>query len=228
VLLDAGDPDVCPRLARFDSATISNAVETLGVRPATAGYASMEIRCQFPELPPMVGYAVTCTHRSASEAGRRSEINELLDLVNASQKPPVVVCQFVGAEPLRNCVVGDLVSVALQRLGAVGLVTDSGCRDLAGVRRRAPGFHVFARGPVASHGDGIVCDVGAEIEVGGLRVRKGSLLHGDANGLVLIPDGLALQVADAATAVAQAEASLFELLGRAPFDLDAVKERFAH
>jgi regulator of RNase E activity RraA len=220
--------EVCARLAEFDSATISNAIETLGVRPLTAGYASMEVACQFPELPPMVGYAVTCTSRSASESGRETEIDSLLDLVRASPKPAVVVCQFVGADVSRGCCVGDIFAVALQRLGAAGLVNDTGCRDLAGIRRRAPGFHVFARGRVVSHGDGIICDVGADVEVGGLPVRTGSLLHGDDNGLVLIPDGLEREVVAAAAAVAEAEASLFDLLGADPFDLAAVKARFAH
>jgi 4-hydroxy-4-methyl-2-oxoglutarate aldolase len=219
---------ICARLAQFDSATVSNAIETLEVRPMTAGYASMEIGCQFSELPPMVGYAVTCTHRSASESGRKTEINALLDLVQASPKPAVVVCEFDGTDSLRQCVVGDLFAVALQRLGAIGLVNNAGCRDLAGIRRRAPGFQVFARGRVVSHGDGIICDAGAEVELGGLRIRTGSLLHGDENGLVLIPEGLEREVLEAAEAVAATEASLFELLGREPFDLDAVKERFAH
>jgi 4-hydroxy-4-methyl-2-oxoglutarate aldolase len=223
-----GNAAICARLAAFDSATISNAVETLEVRPRTAGYASMDVRCQFPELPPMVGYAVTCTHTSASESGRKSEIDKLLDRVQMAAKPAVVVINFVGSEPLRHGAVGDIVSVAMQRLGAVGLVTDSGCRDLAGIRRRAPGFQLFARGSVASHGDGIICDVGTEVEIGGLKIKTGSLIHGDANGLVLVPEGLAEETAEAAEGVVESEASLFELLGQDHFDLDAVKARFAH
>jgi regulator of RNase E activity RraA len=226
---ESADPAaLCARLAAFDSATVSNAIETLDVRPRTEGYASVDVRCQFPDLPPMVGYAVTCTHRSASESGRTTRIGELLDLVERSPGPAVVVARHVGSDPLRNGVVGDIFAVALQRLGAVGLVTDVGCRDLAGVRRRAPGFQVFARGPVVSHGDGIICDPGEEVEIGGLRVATGALLHGDANGLVLVPDGLGEETAAAAAGVVETEASLFELMAREPFDLAAVKSRFAH
>jgi 4-hydroxy-4-methyl-2-oxoglutarate aldolase len=219
---------VCARLAAFDSATVSNAVETLDVRPATAGYASLEVRCQLPELPPMVGAAVTCTHMSASESGRKTEILDLLDLLAGLAAPTVVVAQVVASDTLRDCAVGDIFAVTMQRLGAVGFVTDSSCRDLAGIRRRAPGFQVFARGAVASHGDGIICDVGVDVEVGGLGIKTGSLLHGDANGLVLVPDGLAEEVAAAAAGVVETEASFFDLLAGDPFDLEAVKARFAH
>ncbi len=48
-------------LRRIDSPTISNAIETFKVRPRVAGYVGYDIRCIFPELPPTVGYAVTCT-----------------------------------------------------------------------------------------------------------------------------------------------------------------------
>jgi regulator of RNase E activity RraA len=228
VTTDASPSPECARLAAFDSATISNAIETLAVRDATEGYASIDIVCQLPELPPMVGYAVTCRHMSASESGRATEIGDLIDLLATVPKPAVVVFQFNGADPARHCAVGDMVSTAVHRLGAVGIVTDSGCRDLAGIRRRAPGFQVFARGPVVSHGDGIICDVGSDVVVGGLPIRTGDLLHGDANGLVALPAGSASSVALAAEGVAATEASLFELFDTTPLDLDAIKRRFAH
>jgi regulator of RNase E activity RraA len=225
---DASPSSECARLAGFDSATISNAIETLAVRHHMDGYASGDLVCQLPELPPMVGYAVTCRHLSASKSGRKTEIGDLIDLLGSSPKPAVVVFQFVGSDAARHCAVGDIVSTAVHRLGGVGIVTDSGCRDLAGIRRRAPGFQVFARGPVVSHGDGIVCDVGSDVVVGGLPVSTGDLLHGDANGLVAVPAGRASDVAAAAQAVVAAEASLFELFDTAPLDLDAIKRRFAH
>jgi regulator of RNase E activity RraA len=225
---DAALSSECARLAAFDSATISNAIETLGIRHRTDGYASGELVCQLPELPPMVGFAVTCRHLSASESGRETEIEDLIDLLGGAPKPAVVVVQFVGADASRHCAVGDIVSTAVYRLGAVGIVSDSGFRDLAGIRRRAPGFQVFARGPVVSHGDGIICDVGSDVMVGGLVVSTGDLLHGDANGLVAVPTGSASDVAVAAERVAASEASLFELLETEPLDLDAVKRRFAH
>jgi hypothetical protein len=44
------------RLSAFDSATISNALERLNFRPRNQGFLSGVARCQFPNLPPMVGY----------------------------------------------------------------------------------------------------------------------------------------------------------------------------
>jgi len=42
-----------------DSPTLSNAIELLKVRPRHAGFAPLQIRCLFPELGRLCGYAVT-------------------------------------------------------------------------------------------------------------------------------------------------------------------------
>ena len=47
------------RLQSVDSCTVANAIEKFGVRPDTWGYTGPEVRCQFPDLGVMLGYAVT-------------------------------------------------------------------------------------------------------------------------------------------------------------------------
>jgi len=49
------DPSVLEALKAFDSPTLSNAIETFAIRPRDEGYMSMDIRCMFPELGPLVG-----------------------------------------------------------------------------------------------------------------------------------------------------------------------------
>ncbi len=52
------------RLAQFDTPTISNVIELFDVVPRNRGYMDQRIRCEFPHLPPMVGYAATAAFRS--------------------------------------------------------------------------------------------------------------------------------------------------------------------
>ena len=54
------------KLAEFDSPTISNVIELFDVVPRNAGYMSGQVQCNFPELPPMVGFASTAAFRSAA------------------------------------------------------------------------------------------------------------------------------------------------------------------
>ncbi|MCP5109371.1 MAG: RraA family protein, partial [bacterium] len=46
-------------LKSVDSPTLSNAIELLDMRPREEGFTPLGVRCLFPELGPMAGYAVT-------------------------------------------------------------------------------------------------------------------------------------------------------------------------
>ena len=184
-------------LRRIDSPTISNAIETFKVRPRVAGYVGYDIRCMFPELPPTVGYAVTCTVDSTTEGRQGIGFQRLYDLLANAPKPAIVIMQDVGADRLHSCHAGEVMSTSMKRLGAIGILTDGGLRDLKEVHALG-GFQYFCAGTVVSHGNPVCVSVGDEVTISGMRVCMGSLLHGDVNGVVHIPDECASQVAEAA------------------------------
>src|SRR5689334_25188960 len=53
--------DLLAALGRYDSPTLANAIETFDVQPRDVGFADSRIRCMFPELGRMVGFAATAT-----------------------------------------------------------------------------------------------------------------------------------------------------------------------
>ena len=184
-------------LCRIDSPTISNAIERFKVRPRVNGYVGYDIRCIFPELPPTVGYAVTCTVDSTTEGRQGIGFQRLYELLTNAPKPAIVVMQDVGPDRLHSCHAGEIMSTTMKRLGAVGILTDGGLRDVREVRVLG-GFQYFCAGLVVSHGNPICVSVGDDVTISGMRVSMGDLLHGDVNGVVHIPDECAGQVADAA------------------------------
>jgi len=184
-------------LCRIDSPTISNAIERFKVRPRVSGYVGYDIRCIFPELPPTVGYAVTCTVDSTTEGRQGIGFQRLYELLTKAPKPAIVVMQDVGPDRLHSCHAGEIMSTTMKRLGAVGILTDGGLRDVREVRVLG-GFQYFCAGLVVSHGNPICVSVGDDVTISGMRVSMGDLLHGDVNGVVHIPDECAGQVADAA------------------------------
>jgi 4-hydroxy-4-methyl-2-oxoglutarate aldolase len=212
-------------LKRIDSPTIANAIETFGVRPHTSGFMGSEIRCLSPELGVMVGYAVTATVDSQTEGppfDARVWWN-VLKGIDASPKPAITVFQDVGPRPSHSCHCGDGMASVMSRLGAVGLVTNGGVRDLAGVR--ALGFRYFAPGVVVSHGNFRLVEAGLPVEVSGLRIEPGDLLHADENGVVLIPGEIADKVAAAAQAVLAEEAEIIGFYRGERFSLQEVGRR---
>ena len=207
-------PHIIEALCQYDSATIANAIEHFDVRDPTTGYTTNELVCQTPEISrPLVGYAITCTTDTTTPGDRRPSRNdELVELVDAAPKPSVLVAQHLGHERRRCCLFGDMFCTALDRLGCAGIVTDANGRDRSGIRRRAPEFHVFSTGWVASHGYGAYIDFGTTTSICGLTIRPGDLLHGDESGLVSVPIDIAEDVVKRAEAVRAEETEYFDFM----------------
>ncbi|MBX6771793.1 MAG: RraA family protein [Chloroflexi bacterium] len=200
-------------LRAIDSPTIANAIEYFNVRGRVQGYVGYDIRCLIPGLGPMVGYAVTCKGDSTTE-GRQVERahQKLYEAIAASPKPVVVVIQDDGNDRLHSCHAGEIMATTMKRCGAIGLVTDGGLRDILEVKALG-GFHYYGAGLVVSHGNPLIYDVGAEVTISGVTIRPGDLLHGDENGITVIPEEIADKVAAQAMKVREMEqARLREIL----------------
>lgn len=207
-------------LKAVDTPTLSNAIELLGVRPRSAGFAPLAVRCLFPELGRMAGHAVTAQVETVTQTGAggpRGHL-ELYRLLEASPKPAVIVLQEIGGfgDFAAHC--GEVMATFFTRLGAVGLVSDCGVRDLPEVR--ALGFHFFARGACASHANFRIVRTGVPVTVCGLPVRPGELLHGDENGLITVPEVEAPRLQEAVDEIRRSERRILDFVRGGAFTLD--------
>ena len=185
----------------------------------------MQIRCLFPDLGPMVGYAVTVQIETVTQMGPLDPAVtlQLYEAVAASPRPAVVVCQEIGGfvDFAAHC--GEVMATLLQNFGAVGLISDCGVRDVNEVR--ALGFHYFARGTVASHAYCRIASVGRPVQILGMPVRPGDLLHGDANGLVQIPREHAAQVPELVHRVRNEERALMDEVRAGGYTIEKLRHR---
>jgi regulator of RNase E activity RraA len=184
-------------LRAIDSPTIANAIEYFSVRPRVAGYCGSNVRNLTPELGVMLGYAVTCRGDSTTEEKDRREHSQLYRAILAQQPLPVVVVIGDDGDPSRihlSCHAGEMMATTMKRVGAVGLVTDGGLRDIREINALG-GFHYYGRGLVVAHGRPCIYDVGATVTIDGMEVRPGDLLHGDENGITVIPAEIAAELA---------------------------------
>lgn len=225
---DVSDRPVAESLRAIDTPTISNAIELLQLRPKHEGFAPLEIRCLFPELGSMCGYAVTAQVETVTKVNPKEEraFIELFDAVSKSARPSVVVLQEIGGRPEFAAHSGEIMATIFQQVGAIGLVSDSGVRDLAEVR--ALKFHYFARGAVASHANYRIVRVGVPVQVLGLPVESGDLLHGDENGLIQIPREAFGGLIEAIERVRSTEKELMEFARSANFTPAQLRGRFLH
>lgn len=224
-------PEQLAALARIDSPTVSNAIEAFDVRPRIEGYAGWALRCAFPEVGTTVGYAVTCTADSTSSSRRDDRgLLRLWAAVEAAPKPAVIVIKDIGPQRSRSCHMGEVMATTAKALGAVGCVSDGGLRDVTEVRALG-GFQYFCPGFVVSHGNAVICDVGVDVHVEGMDVRPGDLLHGDVNGVLVIPEGIADRVAEQVQRVRDAEREVLEFVRQPGLTVEKLRrfqERFTH
>lgn len=215
------DLAVLEALKKFDTPTLSNAIETFAVRPRDEGYMSMEVRCLFPELGPMVGYAATATIQARGIG--HGDQTALYQHVRQVAGPRVVVVQDLDEPPGQGSLWGEVNATIFQTLGCVGCVTNGCVRDLK--EARGMGFHFFARGPGVSHAYVRVESAGRPVTVGDLEVRPGDLLHADQHGVLLIPREIAGELPAAAERVIASEQSLLRWVRSSEFDADELIER---
>ncbi|HKF78798.1 MAG TPA: RraA family protein [Candidatus Dormibacteraeota bacterium] len=214
---------VLEALRRYDSPTLANAIETFDIRPRDEGFAGMEIRCLFPELGVMVGYAATATIRARGRGEGASDHSPLWALVRSLPLPRVVVVQDLDDPPGHGALWGEVQSSIYKALGCVGAVTDGCVRDLKEVREM--GFHFFARGPGVSHAYVRLESIGQPVRIAGLTIGPGDLIHADQHGVLLIPRRIAAELPAAADRIIEREQEFIRWVRSSEFDPDRLAER---
>lgn len=211
-------------LRRLDSCTVSNAIERFNVRLRNEGFADSSIRCLFERLPPMVGYAATVRIRCSGpppSGHKYFDRTDWWDHLLAIPEPRVVVIQDLDATPGLGSIIGEVHATILRALGCVGAVTNSAVRDLPPVE--ALGFSCFAAHVVVSHAYVHIVDFGGSVEVGGLQVRPGDLLHGDRHGVISVPLEIAAEIPAAATEILEREQRVIKLCNSPDFSIDKLR-----
>lgn len=207
-------------LKTVDAPTLSNAIELLKVRPHREGFTPLHIRALFPEFGRMCGYAVTAQVETVTESEPQAleRFVEIYRAVERSPKPAVIAFQEIGGHPDYAAHCGEVMATIFTRLGAVGLVTDCGVRDIPEVR--ALRFHYFARGSVVSHASFRIVRVGVPVQIYGAVIHTGELLHADENGVLIVPPGVEDSLPAAVDDVRSRERRLMDWVRSDAFSLD--------
>jgi regulator of RNase E activity RraA len=217
--------DTLARLRQITSPTICNAIETFGVRDNAEGFMGPEIRCILPQLGTLVGYAATALIGARSPSGgSRMGMPDLWKHLAEVPEPRVLVIQDVDAPRPHGSFWGEVNANICKAQGVIGTITDGGVRDLDEVARL--GFHFFASSVLVSHANVHLIEVGAPVEVGGLRVRPGDLLHADQHGVTSIPLEIAEKVPDAAQRIEQGERQIIDLCQSPSFSTEKLLALF--
>jgi regulator of RNase E activity RraA len=213
-------------LQSVDTPTVCNALEVLVPKRRGYGFSTQPLLCTRPQLKPIVALARTATIRSTHpndfslDAGRQ-HADAYYAYIDEGPKPSVVVIQDIDAERGYGSFWGEVNSSIHLGLGCVGVITDGGVRDLPDI---APGFQMLADRVIPSHAFVHVVDFGRPVNVAGMRVRDGDLIHADQHGAVVIPHDVATGVKAAALQIVRRERVIIEAARQPGFNIDKLRE----
>lgn len=214
------------KLSKLDTCTASNAIERFNVRLRSEGFVSGSMKCQFPDLPPMIGYAATARIRTDAPPMSHRCYFDRMDwwtYVASVPAPRVMVLEDMDRQPGIGAFVGEIHAAIGRALDCVGCVTNGAVRDLPALRTL--GFHLFAGNVAVSHSYAHIIEFGEPVEIGGLKIRSGDLIHGDRHGVQAIPLEIAADVPAEASRIVVQERELIDFCSSPQFSLEALSKR---
>jgi 4-hydroxy-4-methyl-2-oxoglutarate aldolase len=218
-------------LSRFDSCTLSNAIERFNVRPRNEGFMAGDAICRFPHNPPIVGHAVTGriqTYMPPISGKCYYDHIEWWRYLVTIPPPRVVVLQDFDHRPGFGALFGEVHARICMALGCVAYVTNGAVRDLGAIEPL--GFQLFAGSAAVSHAYAHIVDFGGPIEIGGLGIKPGDILHGDRHGILSVPSHLVAKLPSMAEEIQAEEKELLDLTKNPDFSVEtlgAKLQRFA-
>lgn len=217
-------PELLDELRQWNTPTIANALELFNIRPRNVGFMNPTIKCIFPEMGVMVGYAVTVTIAADQPAapGRAVNMGDYFDYVMSTPAPRIVVAQDLDNPPAVGSLWGEVNGSRHKAMGCLGTITNGGVRDLDEVHEL--GFQYFASAVIPSHAYVHMVDFNLPVSVGGLVVNPGDLLHADKHGIIHIPHEVAAEVPEKCHEMERRERPLIDLHKSSDFTVEKLKE----
>ncbi|MGZ4761393.1 MAG: RraA family protein [Ilumatobacteraceae bacterium] len=217
--------DLIAELKSIDTPTVCNALELLVPERRGFGFTTRPLVCTRPELEPIVGIARTATIRAAHPADAGTDQAQVRDAyyayIDGGPKPSVVVIQDLDAEPGYGSFWGEVNSNIHKGFGCDAVITNGSVRDLPDI---ADGFQMFADRIGPSHAFVHVVDFSRPVDVAGMRVTDGDLIHADQHGAVVIPHGVCGKVKEAANLIGRRERVIISAAQQPGFDIEALRK----
>jgi regulator of RNase E activity RraA len=134
--------------------------------------------------------------------------------------PKIMVMEDVDRVPGTGALFGEIHATIAARLGFVAYVSNGTIRDVAALREKR--FQCFSHGVSVSHSYAHVVEFGEPVEVGGLKIATGDVLHGDEHGLQSVPLQVAAELPDRVAQVRERESRLLEFCRSDDFRMEGL------
>lgn len=173
-------PDMLQGMLRFYTPLVSDTMERLGMLTGALHYAIQPLSSD-PGLK-VCGRAFPCRVTPTDEY---VEIDMLLEMVDAIPADAFVL--VASDAPMDAALWGGMMSTRARARGAVAAAVNGGVRDIEQIA--ALDFQVFGEYRCIKdiRRRGYMAAYNVPVNIGGVDVRPGDIIFGDANGVIAIP-----------------------------------------
>jgi 4-hydroxy-4-methyl-2-oxoglutarate aldolase len=147
------------------------------------------------------------------------------DYILSLPAPRVVVVEDCATVPGEGSLLGAVHTNIVRTLGCVGAVTNGSVRDIPALGSLA--FPVFAGSICVSHAYIHIVEIGGAVEIGGLKIKSGDLLHGDIHGVQCVPLDIAARIPAIAAKIAAKDQAIIALCRSPDFSLKNLRAAIA-
>jgi regulator of RNase E activity RraA len=219
--------DLFAQLRQFDTPTIANALEIAQGKRSITGFTRQTYITAFPKLPAIVGFARTAAIRCSTPydpAVRRKNQVAYYEYVAQGEQPTIAVIQDIDEQPGVGAFWGEVNTHVHWGLGCAGTLTNGSMRDLDAMQ---PQFQSFAATLSPSHAWVQVVEIGKPVEVFGMAVKDGDIVHADKHGAIVIPREDLAKLPAAIDLMARKEKVILDAARKSGFSVTTLKEAFA-
>jgi len=211
-------------LRQFDTPTICNALEVASGSREMSGFTQQTLIAASPGLPAIIGFARTSTIRCTTPYDadqRRSKQLSYYEYIAQPDQPSIAVVQDIDERPGLGAFWGEVNTHIHWGLGCIGTLTNGSMRDLDAMQ---PDFQCLAGSLSPSHAWVQVVETGIPVDIFGMPVADGDIVHADRHGAVVIPKQYLDKLPAAIDLMARREQVLLDAARRPDFDMSALKD----
>ncbi|WP_270728905.1 RraA family protein [Shimia sp. Alg240-R146] len=222
-------PSLLNLLRAVDTPTVCNAIEVAQGKRGFDQFTRGTMLCSAPEAPAIVGYARTAKIAAIAPPNEPAEIIRERRMayyrhMSEGPRPAISVVEDVDFPDCIGAYWGEINTTVHKGFGVSGALTNGVMRDLGDLPE---GFPVVAGSIGPSHGFVHVRDVGSPVNIFGMQVADGDLVHADRHGALVIPPDVVHLLENAIEKLLQAEKLVLGPARSEEFDFEAFEKAWA-
>lgn len=222
-------PTLLELLRRVDTPTVCNAIEVAQGKRGFDRFTRGTMLCSDPDGGAMVGYARTAKIAAVAPPTEPAEVIKARRMayykhMSEGPRPAITVVEDLDYPECIGAFWGEINTTVHKGLGTSGALTNGVMRDLGDL---PDAFPVVAGSVGPSHGFVHVREIGTEVEIFGLRIRDGDLVHADRHGALVIPPEVIDQLENAIHNLLETEQLILEPAKQDGFDFEAFEQAWA-